>query len=142
MKNFESRKETLAFIDNCWFGELPQKYTNQFIAEIKAWSLIIPWMELDPKNIDLKNGHFWESLTFTNSEKWINAMAKTNLVQFVNKAISWDKNTPLPVEAIVNGTLVVDPLEFKGLCSKAWIVDGMGFKYNQMLENLRKNNKA
>lgn len=140
-QKLEKQKEVLKFVNNCGFGELPKELTDKIIKNIQTNNLMIPGLDLDPKNIDLKNGHFGESSVFSNSDNWLNTMAKTNLVKFVNKVISGDTNEPLNVEAIVNGVTVVNPSTFKNDLAKAWIVDGMGWKYSKIVENLRKDEK-
>ncbi len=60
------------------------------------------------------------------------------MLKFMNKLISGDVNEPLPVEAIVNGTSVVDPAYLKNKFLEAEVVGNMGWKYNRMIENLKK----
>ena len=135
----EKELEVLNFMNSCWFDKFPKELTDKFINEMQSGSLIIPWLDLSADNIDPKNWHFGESLVF-NSE-WLNHEAKTNMVKFVNKMISWDINWPLPVEAIVNWVSVIDPLVFNNELTEAWLVDGMWWKYSKISENLR-NNKS
>jgi hypothetical protein len=102
---------------------------------MKANVLVVPGMEINSKNIDLKSWNFWESLAF--GGEGLNSNAKTNMVQFINKMISWSIDEPLAVEAVVNGTSVVDSWELQNIFLQRWLVDSMWWKYNKITNNLK-----
>jgi len=136
----KKQKEILKFLENTWFSLFPQHLTDKIIKDIQANVLIIPWLDLSSKNIDLANWNFWESSMFANNENWLNNMAKTNLVKFVNKMVSWNINEPLNVEAIVNGTTVINPATLKANLEKNDIVSSVAWHYGIIVDNLKKNN--
>ena len=134
----EKQKEVLEFMKISWFDLIPKNITDKIIRELQGNTLTIPWLELNVKNIDLENGHFWESGAFIDKEAWINIASKINLVKFVNKIISWNIDEPLSAEAIANWVSIADPNFLKHKFSEADIVGGMGWKYNGIIENLKK----
>lgn len=135
----EKQIDVLKFMKNSWFDLIPKDITNKIIEELKSNMLLIPWLNLSISNIDLKNGHFWESSAFIDKNWWINTQSKMNIIRFINKIISWDVNEPLWVEAISNGTSVADPQFLKGKFEELWIVDNLGWKYNKIISNLKNN---
>ena len=139
-KSIDKKKEleVLKFMKNSWFDLFPKKLTNRIIHEVKSSMLIIPWLPLSGKNIDLKNGNFWESSVFINKEVWINIESKRNLVKFMNKMISWNINEPLAVDELVNGFSVVDPIFLKNKFIESNIFNGLGWQYITIIENLKK----
>lgn len=137
----EKQLKILKFLDNTWFSIFPQHLTDKIIKNIQANVLIIPWLDLSSKNIDLANWNFWESSMFANNENWLNNMAKTNLVKFVNKMISWDINEPLNVKAIVNGTTVINPATLKANLEKNDIVSSVAWHYGTIVDNLRNSSQ-
>lgn len=135
----EKELEILKFLNKSGFDLLPKEITDKIVKEIQSNSLIIPWLELNPQNIDLKNGRFWESSAFIDQDWWINTMAKTNIVMFMNKLITWNSTTePLDVEAIANGVSMADSRELKTQFEQLWLVDNLGWKYTKIIENLKK----
>lgn len=130
--------EVLKFLKISGFDLIAKNITDKIFRELKANTFMIHWLELNSKNIDLQNWHFWESVVFANNENWLSIMAKANLVKFMNKMISWNITEPLSVKAIVNWTVTVDPMSLKNEFRKAEIVDGMWWKYSRIIENLRK----
>lgn len=135
----ERQLEVLKFMKNSWFDMIPQELTDKLVRELQSNSLMISWMNLNPQNIDLKNWTFWESQLFR--ENGFNIEAKRNLLMFMNKMISWDINEPLTVNAIANWTKVVNPMELRHEFTKANIIWGTGWKYTQIIQNLKSNNK-
>lgn len=134
----EKQLEVLEFLKISGFDLLPKEITNKIINLIQSGMLTIPWLDLSIKNIDLKNGNFWESGAFIDKQSGLNISSKTNLVKFVNKIISWDVTQPLSVEAIANGTTKADPVFLQNQFLEANIVGGMGWKYGNIINNLRK----
>jgi len=139
-KSIDKKKEleVLKFMKNSWFDLFPKKLTNRIIHEVKSSMLIIPWLPLSAKNIDLKNGNFWESSVFIDKEAWINIESKRNLVKFMNKMISWTINEPLAVDELVNGFSVIDPMFLKNKFIESNIFNGLGWQYSTIIENLKK----
>ncbi len=60
------------------------------------------------------------------------------MLKFMNKLIRGDVNEPLPVEAIVNGTSVVDPAYLNNKFLEAEVVGNMGWKYSKIVDNLKR----
>lgn len=139
-KQKEKQLKVLEFMKNSGFDLIPKEITNRIIRELQSNTLIIPWLDLNVKNIDLKNWNFWESWAFIDKEAWINSVSKTNIVKFLNKIISWNLDEPLSVEAISNWISVANPAFLKGRFLEADIVSNIGWKYNKITENLRKPN--
>lgn len=133
----EKQLEVLQFLRESGFETINQGLTNRIIEQIKWGWLKIPWLDLSPSNIELKNGHFGENLVFNNREAGLNIEAKRNLVKFMNKLISGDITKPLPVEDIANGVSIVDPFTLQNEFLKAWIFDGLGWKYEKVMGNLK-----
>ncbi len=140
-KTNKKQVKVLKFMNRCGFDKLPKDITNRVIQEIESGMLIIPWLDMSIKNIDLKNGHFWESGVFIDKEAWINIGSKINMVKFMNKLISWNVNEPMSVDAIANGVSVIDPLILQNQLLEAGVVGGMGWSYENIVENLGKNNE-
>lgn len=134
----EKQLEVLKFMKKTWFDLIPKSITSKIIAELQSNMLSIPWLNLSVKNIDLKNWHFWESSAFTDKNAWLNIASKTNLVKFVNKLITWNIDEPLSVKAIVNWTSIADTAMLKSKFMEAWVVGNLGWKYNKIVENLKK----
>ena len=59
----------------------------------------------------------------------------------MNKLISWDINNPLWVDNIANWVWVSNPAFLKSKFQEIWLVDGMGWKYNKMVKNLKNSDK-
>jgi hypothetical protein len=119
-----------------WFDLIPQELSNKFIKGIGNNTLVIPWLNLSPQNIDLKNWHFGESEVLF-SEEWFSMNAKRNLLMFMNKMISWDINEPLSVESIANWTMVADRGYLKNKFVEAGLVDNLWWKYYKITDNLK-----
>lgn len=134
----EKQLEVLKFFKASWFDLIPKDISNKLIAELQSNTLIIHWLELNVANIDLKNWHFGESGAFIDQDGWINTMAKMNIVKFMNKMISWNIWEPLDVTTIANGVWVVNPAKLKNDFIEAWIMGGVGWKYNTIVENLKR----
>lgn len=134
----EKQKKVLEFMGKSGFDLIPKEITNRIIRELQSNTLIIPWLNLSVKNIDLKNWNFWENSAFIDKEAWINIGSKTNLVKFVNKIISWNVDEPLSVDGITNWVSVADPNFLKHKFLEADVVSGMGWNYGKVIENLRK----
>lgn len=140
-KEQEKKKEILEFMNTCGFDKLPKSITDRIIKELQSETITIPWLEMSRKNIDLANGHFGESGAFIDMEAWINIQAKTNMVKFMNKLISSNINEPLSVEAIVNWVSAIDPTKLQNQFIEAGVVGNMGWNYEKIMENLRKDGK-
>lgn len=138
-KQKEKQLKVLEFMKNSGFDLIPKEITNRIIRELQSNTLVIPWLDLNVKNIDLKNWNFWESWAFIDKEAWINSLSKTNIVKFLNKIISWNLDEPLSVEAIANWISVANPAFLKGKFLEADIVSNIGWKYNKIIENLKKS---
>jgi hypothetical protein len=125
------------------FDLIPKEISDKFIRDIQANTLQIPWLDLDTKNINLKNGNFWESVLY--KDDGLNIHSKTNMLKFMNKMISWDINQPLKIESIANGTEKVNPSFLQNKFLETWIVDSLGWREGKISENLTKasvENKA
>ena len=133
----EKQKKVLEFLKKSGFDLIPKEITNRIIRELQSNTLTIPWLDLSVKNIDIKNGHFWESGAFIDKEAWINIQSKTNLVKFMNKLISWNIDEPLSVEGIANWISVSNPAELKSKFIEANVVGGMWWNYGKIIENLK-----
>jgi len=136
----EKQKKVLEFLKKSGFDLIPKEITNRIIRELQSNTLTIPWLDLSVKNIDIKNWNFWESSAFINKEAWLNIGSKTNLVKFMNKVISWNLGEPLSVEAITNWMSVADPNFLKHKFLEAGVVGGIGWKYGNIIGNLKKVN--
>lgn len=136
----EKELDVLKFLNISAFDQLPKSISDMLIKELKGNVLSIPWLNLNVQNIDLANWNFWESF-FQNDEKWINIWAKRNIVMFMNKLISWDINEPLSVEAIANWTMVANPNLIRSKFIESKLVSNLWWNYNQMRENLKKQQK-
>lgn len=134
----EKQVEVLKFMKASWFDLIPKSITDKLITNLQNNSFQIQGLELNVQNIDLKNWHFWEWIHLTN-EIWFNSLAKTNLVKFMNKLISWNIDEPLSVKAIANWMSVSNSSDLKNQFREAWIVDWLGWKYSRMVENLKKS---
>lgn len=133
----EKQISVLKFMKASWFDLIPKNMTDKIITNLQNNSFQIKGLDLNVQNIDLKNGHFGESLNITN--KWFNTLAKTNLVKFMNKLISWSIDKPLSVKAIVNWSIVTNSADLRNQFREAWIVDWLGWKYSKIVENLKKS---
>lgn len=136
----EKQKKVLEFLKKSGFDLIPKEITNRIMRELQSNTLTIPWLDLSVKNIDLKNWNFWESGAFIDKEAWINIQSKKNILRFMNKMITWSTKEPLSVDGISGWTSVADPNFLKGKFLEADIVGGMGWKYNTIIENLKKVN--
>ena len=86
----EKTREVLQFVSSTGFDIIPKRLTDQLIAEVKTWSIIIEGLNINPANIDLPNGKFWESFLETSGTQW-----KKNLIWFFNKMISGNPEWPI-----------------------------------------------
>lgn len=136
-KEKEKQLEVLEFMKACGFDLMPQEITDKIIGEIKSNMLSIPWLELNIRNIDLKNWHFGESLFFADQERGLNSASKTNMVKFVNKIICWDISKPLPVETITNWFMMADVSFLQNEFLEAGIVSNTGWRYGKIADNLK-----
>ncbi len=134
----EKQVEVLKFMKASWFDLIPKSITDKLILNLQSNSFQIQGLDLNVQNIDLKNWHFWESLNIDN-ETWFNTLAKTNLVKFMNKLISWNIDEPLSVRAIANWISVTNQTDLKNQFRESWIVDWLGWKYNKIVQNLKKS---
>ena len=137
-KEKEKQVEVLNFMRDSGFDLIPKEISDKFIQQLQANTLNIPWLDLDTKNINLKNGNFWESVLY--KDDGLNIHSKTNMLKFMNKMISWDTNQPLKVESIANGTENVNPSSLQNKFLENWIVDNLGWKEWKISENLSKGN--
>jgi hypothetical protein len=119
------------------FDLIPKEISSRIIRELKSGLLIIPWLPLSIKNINLKNGNFWESSVFINKEAGLNIESKRNLIKFLNKIISWNISEPVPIEWIINWFSTVDPVSLKNEFIKSDIANGLGWQYSRIIQNLR-----
>lgn len=134
----EKQVEVLNFMRDSGFDLIPKEISDRFINELQTNTLNIPWLDLDVKNINLKNGNFGESVLY--KDDCLNIHAKTNMLKFMNKMISWDINEPLNIESIVNGSENINPNSLQNKFLEAWIVDNLGWKEWKISENLSKWN--
>ena len=140
-KEKEKQVEVLNFMRDSGFDLIPKEISDKFIQQLQANTLNIPWLDLDVKNINLKNGNFWESVLY--KDDGLNIHSKTNMIKFMNKMISWDTNQPLKVESIANGTENVNPSSLQNKFLENWIVDNLGWKEWKINDNLSKwNNES
>lgn len=140
-KEKEKQVEVLNFMRDSGFDLIPKEISDKFIQQLQANTLNIPWLDLDTKNINLKNGNFWESVLY--KDDGLNIHSKTNMLKFMNKMISWDINQPLNVESIANGSEKVNPSSLQNKFLENWIVDNLGWKEWKISENLSKwNNES
>ena len=137
-KEKEKQVEVLNFMRDSGFDLIPKEISDKFIQQLQANTLNVPWLDLDVKNINLKNGNFWESVIY--KDDCLNIHAKTNMLKFMNKMISWDINEPLKVESIANGSEKVNPSSLQNKFLENWIVDNLGWKEWKISENLSKTN--
>ena len=134
----EKQVKVLGFMQDSGFDLIPKEISDRFIWQMQWNTLNVPWLDLDVKNINLKNGNFWESVLY--KDDCLNIHAKTNMLKFMNKMISWDINEPLKVESIANGTETINPSSLQNKFLEAWIVDNLGWKEWKISENLSKWN--
>lgn len=132
----ERQLEVLNFMRSSGFDLIPKEISDKLIREIQGETLHIPWLDMNAKNIDLKNGNFWESSS--HKDEWLNIHSKTNMVKFMNKLLGGDVNEPLPVESIANWNSNVDPSSMQSKFIEAWVVDSVGWRYGKITENLSK----
>ena len=137
----EKQLEVLKFMKSSGFDLIPKEISSRIIRELKSNMLIIPWLPLSVKNINLKNGNFGESSVFVDKEAWLNIESKRNLVKFLNKMITWNISEPVPVEGVVNWFSTVDPVSLKNEFIKSDIANGLGWQYNRIIDNLKKDNQ-
>jgi len=133
----EKQLKVLEFLKASGFDLIPKHITDMIITELQSNSLIIPWLELNPQNIDLENWTFGESWAFIDKDWWINTQAKTNIVKFMNKLITWNIWEPLDINTIANGIWVVNPAKLKNDFVEAWIMGWVGWNIDVIRENLR-----
>ncbi len=134
----EKQVKVLGFMQDSGFDLMPKEISDKFIWQMQWNTLNVPWLDLDVKNINLKNGNFWESVLY--KDDCLNIHAKTNMLKFMNKMISWDINEPLNIESIVNGSEKINPSSLQNKFLEAWIVDNLGWKEWKISENLSKWN--
>lgn len=134
----EKQVKVLGFMQDSGFDLMPKEISDKFIWQMQWNTLNVPWLDLDVKNINLKNGNFWESVIY--KDDCLNIHSKTNMLKFMNKMISWDINQPLNVESIANGSETINPSSLQNKFLEAWIVDNLGWKEWKISENLSKWN--
>lgn len=134
----EKQVKVLGFMQDSGFDLMPKEISDKFIWQMQWNTLNVPWLDLDTKNINLKNGNFWESVLY--KDDCLNIHAKTNMLKFMNKMISWDINQPLNIESIANGSETINPSSLQNKFLEAWIVDNLGWKEWKISENLSKWN--
>lgn len=132
----EKQLEVLNFMRSSGFDLIPKEISDKLIREVQGETLNIPWLDLNIKNIDLKNWNFWEDTIY--KWEWLNIHSKTNMVKFMNKLISWDINNPLPVESIANWKTTVDSSSMQSKFLEAGIVDSIWWREWKITENLTK----
>jgi len=132
----EKQLEVLNFMRSSGFDLIPKEISDKLIREVQGETLHIPWLDLNVKNIDLKNWNFWEDSIHKDS--WLNIHSKTNMVKFMNKLISWDINNPLSVESIANWKTTVDSSSMQSQFLEAGIVDSIWWREWKITENLTK----
>lgn len=138
-KNSEAKEkqlEVLNFMRSSGFDLIPKEISDKLIREVQGETLNIPWLDLNIKNIDLKNWNFWEDTI--HKWEWLNIHSKTNMVKFMNKLISWDINNPLSVESIANWKITVDSSSMQSKFLEAGIVDSLWWREWKITENLTK----
>ena len=132
----EKEFEVLNFMRSSGFDLIPKEISDKLIREVQGGTLHIPWLDLNVKNIDLKNWNFWEDTI--HKWEWLNIHSKTNMVKFMNKLISWDINNPLSVESIANWKTTVDSSSMQSKFLEAEIVDSIWWREWKITENLTK----
>lgn len=132
----ERQLEVLNFMRSSGFDLIPKEISDKLIREMQGETLHIPWLYMNAKNIDLKNGNFGESSS--HKDEWLNIHSKTNMVKFMNKLLGGDINKPLSVESIANWNSNVDPSSMQSKFIEAWVVDSVGWRYGKITENLSK----
>ncbi len=138
-KNSETKEkqlEVLNFMRSSGFDLIPKEISDKLIREVQGETLNIPWLDLNVKNIDLKNWNFWEDSI--HKWEWLNIHSKTNMVKFMNKLISWDVNSPLAVESIANWKSTVDSSSMQSKFLEAGVVDSLWWREWKITENLTK----
>ncbi len=138
MKSEEKKKqiEVLSFMQNSGFDLIPKEITDSILREVQGGTLAIPWLDMNVKNIDLKNGKFGENAIYRWA--WLNDESKANMVKFVNKMISWNTNEPLRVDSIASWTFAADSSLLQSKFLEAGIVDAVGWNKERMVANLEK----
>lgn len=134
----EKQVKVLGFMQDSGFDLMPKEISDKFLWQLQSNTLNIPWLDLDTKNINLKNWNFWESVLY--KDDCLNIHAKTNMLKFMNKMISWDISQPLNVESIANGAENVNPNFLQSKFLENWIVDNLGWREWKISENLSKLN--
>lgn len=132
----EKQLEVLNFMRSSGFDLIPKEISDKLIREVQGETLKIPWLDLNVKNIDLKNWNFWEDSI--HKWEWLNIHSKTNMVKFMNKLISWDINNPLAVESIANWKSTVDSSSMQSKFLEAGVVDSIWWREWKIIENLTK----
>lgn len=128
----------LKFMKNSWFDLIPKNITNKIVYQLQKNEFTIPWLKWNVQNIDLKNWHFWEVWSFSSKDKWLSKESKVNILMFMNKLISWNLDWPLSIETISSWTWIADTSKLKPKLQELWIVSNLGWNYNKMVENLKK----
>lgn len=128
----EKTREVLDFITSIGLNLIPQSIFNQLITELQTWALRIDGIKLDPQNLDLENGRFWESDNESGGTKW-----KENLVKFYNKMISGDTGEPLDFTKFIwILSWKEDPTIFKERLKKYGIINDL---WEPLLSKIRNN---
>ena len=68
--------KVLQFLSKCGFDLIPQYITEMILDKISKNKFTIPWLDLNTKNIHIRNGNFWEDLA---KKTWLSIEAKINL---------------------------------------------------------------
>lgn len=135
----EVKRQYLEFITNIGFDQLPKEKTDQLIWEVSSGLIIVSQINLNPANLDLKNGCFWESQSEKGWTKW-----KENLIKFYNLMITWNPDTPIIVEShIWTMWKKEDPLEIKHhLISNELISESWTFNIETARGNMSKKKEV
>ena len=118
-KELDVSIEVLQFFSKCGFDLIPQYITDMILDKISKNRFTIPWIDLNIKNINLREGNFWESW---DKKIWFSLEAKTNLVKFVNKAIYWYIEVPLNIENYAKWNSKIDIEKLLNFCFEQWIL--------------------
>ena len=132
-------KQTLKFLSQTWFDIHPQTLTDQIIREFKWNQFLIPWIDLNPQNIDLKDSRFWEKPNEFWKE-WLWDVWKENLVKFMEKAmygeVGWKDSVFNWID--VTKSFNINPTEINHELEKSGVKTWSGWDINQMRDNLKK----
>ncbi len=137
-EEFKTVLEVLNFLNKCGFDLIPQYITDMILDKISKNKFVIPWLKLNPNNIDIKKGNFWEF-----EEKiWLSVEAKINIVKFVNKALSWYIDVPLDINNYARWNEHIEKDKFINFCYERWLIIDKEkdlWEQHKIIKNLKNN---